>query len=930
MNARKMLAIFMVLALLVPLFAVPVSAAPDVPGDVTAVVIAKPTTGSPVATFPGDTVEINYTTDGTGDGEVKIWLGGTTYLLAAFNVTLPVTAGKVNVTMPAGAIDGYWDLTVEAKNVAQSNWVSKTEKSSVIMDAVGAKALIQPNCGETISIATPYEIKWDPAEIHWAAPDLVGIKLELWVNGVFHSVIASGEANDGSYMWTPLGVVTTAAKVKLIAVHSTGATSIDESECPFTIFGVDITPPTVTLTVPPDVLTGWINTSPFTVKATAADPDSGIEFVEFYYSLNGTTWTLIGKDIATPYEMPWTISGIADGTKVWVKAMAQNGVGSSAEDVNPDPTNANAWLKVDLSKPAVTLDVPAEGAFVSGAVGLTLMATASDAHSKIASVQFQWSADGTTWNNIGAAVTVAPYSIWWSDPALNDATFWFRAVATNGAGLSANDANAVIVDSTPPTAAWLDLLAPDQLGTGLKIGMPYTIKWDAHGLADTNLLANPITLVLHQLPVGSATWTETVIASGLANTGSYPWTIAGVPGQSYVCVHVFDKAGNNIADCGAEFTMFAEDTTPPAVAITSPANGAWVKGLAVNVAASATDAESGILEVRFDKSQTAVAPFVWGWFATDSAAPYTAATTGVDGKLMLRATAKNGIGLETTSATVTVYLDNTAPTAQLVQPTDWDVISGAAYEFFAEGNDYGGSGVAKIVFQMTPYNNGCGATWTTMGTLTAEPWKLVWDSTKVANGYYCFGLIATDKVGWEGPRTVRYAEVLNSYSVNLVPGWQLISTPVLPYDTDIAKVMAGLPVKQVATFVWSGGKLVQQTWLPGVGGTLKTFKDGQGYWVEMNKAATLEVKGRILNAPPAPLPSYGVSAGWNLIGYTCNYNWGSGWDSAWADDYLGSVWTNTQALYGYDAMYDYYVETDWMQSGEGYWLAVTAPGTIYP
>ena len=107
---------------------------------------------------------------------------------------------------------------------------------------------------------------------------------------------------------------------------------------------------------------------------------------------------------------------------------------------------------------------------------------------------------------------------------------------------------------------------------------------------------------------------------------------------------------------------------------------------------------------------------------------------------------------------------------------------------------------------------------------------------------------------------------------------------------------------------------------------MKTFKDGQGYWVEMPNNATLMVKGRYLSAPPSVLPSYSQSTGWNLIGYTARYNM----TNEPAAAYLGSLAGSAEANYAYNADGDYYYQTDSYDAGLGYWLALSKAGTVYP
>ncbi len=818
-------------------------------------------------------------------------------------------AKTINLTIPVGTAEGQWDLTVEAKATGQANWFAAVQPTSIVVDnsapVVPANTLLQPNGGEYLHVGDAYNITWDAAKIVEA--NLAGIDLELWVAGAFHSKIATGLGNTGTYAWTVPAMVTQQAKVKLVVTDKAGSMGSDMSDKDFTIFNTDDSPPMVNVTAPPD--NAYLVNSSVTVSADASDAESGITKVVFEYSKdNGATWAAIGTDVAAPYTMSWNLAGFADGTKLIVKATAHNGAGAFASDTN-------GGLVIDRGKPAVTLTAPANGALLGAS--FEVKADASDVGSGIQGVTFYYSIDsGVTWVALGAADTTAPYSAAFSAPwaAADSTAVWFKASAVDNAGWSNESGiNKVTVDNKAPAIKATTLTQPNG-GEGLQIGTAYTIKWTKADITDTNLAASPITLWLTQ--DGGVTFTQ--IDGALGNTGSFNWTVAGIPSpNSWVKIMATDKVGNQSSDMSdAAFTIFAVDNTPPAASVASPAAGAWITGVKL-VKANAADAESGIVQVTFfaDHGVWAVNP--------DTVAPYedNLDTTGYNGALKLWVVAKNGVGMETTSAVVTVNVDNTAPTVSLTQPVGGNLISGTAYEFAADAAD-GGSGVASVLFEVQP---NCQGGWTALGTATAAPFKITYNTANLPDGTHCFRATATDKVGLSTMSSVVTADIKNTFSIVLKTGWNLISTPLVPYDTNIAAVMNGLAVKQVATFVWSSGKLVQQTYIPGAGGTLKTFHDGQGYWVEMKSGGTLVVKGRYLAAPPNVLPSYAESVGWNLIGFTARYNMAN--ESA--NEYLGSLAGAAEANYRWNTA-GYYEQTWTYDAGFGYWLALSKAGTIYP
>jgi subtilase family serine protease len=196
--------------------------------------------------------------------------------------------------------------------------------------------------------------------------------------------------------------------------------------------------------------------------------------------------------------------------------------------------------------------------------------------------------------------------------------------------------------------------------------------------------------------------------------------------------------------------------------------------------------------------------------------------------------------------------------------------------------------------------------------------------------------------GWGSPDVAHFvadiqpflapANAYPGYSISLVPGWNLISLPLIPANTAINTVFGGLALAGESSIIWSyqGGK-----WLAAVlsgtklTGTLKTAQDGFGYWVYMTTADTLWANGYIFLPPPATPPSYPLGVGWNLVGFKPEPTIGPEATLS----YLSGLGTN------YDSGHVYlYVNSSgaWTENptnlspGQAIWVYVTAASTLTP
>jgi hypothetical protein len=178
------------------------------------------------------------------------------------------------------------------------------------------------------------------------------------------------------------------------------------------------------------------------------------------------------------------------------------------------------------------------------------------------------------------------------------------------------------------------------------------------------------------------------------------------------------------------------DTTPPAVSVTSPSNGATIQGT-VPVSTSASD-NVGVAGVQFRIDGA-------NFGAEDTSAPYSVSwnTTGAaNGSHTIAAVARDAAGNRTTSATVTVTVSNapppdtTPPTVSITSPASGATVSGTT-SVTASASD--NVGVVGVQFQLDGANLGAQD--------TSAPYSVSWNTTTTSNGTHTLTAIARDAAG---------------------------------------------------------------------------------------------------------------------------------------------------------------------------------------
>ena len=187
-------------------------------------------------------------------------------------------------------------------------------------------------------------------------------------------------------------------------------------------------------------------------------------------------------------------------------------------------------------------------------------------------------------------------------------------------------------------------------------------------------------------------------------------TTAAADGRLVLSAVSLDYVGNRSAPSTRVVWI---DNGAPTVSIDAAAS-AFVATPTVNLAASASDAQSGVGQVRFEGRTSSAA--AWQALGSDADAPYrlTIATPAVEGDYEVRAVATDAIGNAAASAGSLRTIDRVAPAAAL--NTVPATVSGTA-SLSAVASD-GGSGVAHVEFQAAPSGTD---DWQTLATDDAAP-----------------------------------------------------------------------------------------------------------------------------------------------------------------------------------------------------------------
>ena len=392
------------------------------------------------------------------------------------------------------------------------------------------------------------------------------------------------------------------------------------------------------------------------------------------------------------------------------RAVFTNSAGSDTTDP--------ATLLVNSPAPTVTLQPNSQAVFEGQSVIFTAAANGNPAPT----VQWQQSSDGgTTWTDISGA-TSGTYSI--TDVPLSDNGFEFEAVFTNSAGTATtNPATLTVNPAVAPTVTTQPTSQSVPFGTGV------TFSAAANG--------EPSPSVQWQLSTnGGTTWTD------ISGATSDTYTIFAVPasdnGNQFRAV--FTNSAGTATTNPATLSVTAP---PPTTSMLLPATGATVSGDTwVDARASA---QAGLASVRFEVSGGSVSDQVVS-ASTDTTFGWLGAwdTTDVaNGTYTVQSVATDSLGQSTTSAPVSVTVDNQPLATTVLVPTNGATLSGSSTALDAIAS--GTSDITGVQFVI----NGVSSSYEASGPAVATiyGWIASWSLSGVPAGSYTIESVATESGG---------------------------------------------------------------------------------------------------------------------------------------------------------------------------------------
>jgi|GEM_PF-4209293 len=219
--------------------------------------------------------------------------------------------------------DGLNNVTVSVKDKAGNG--PTTASWSFIVDTIKptiqTTTLIYPNGGETLYAGSTVNILWNATHITDTNLGTNPISLYYTTDGTHWNLIATNEANDGSYTWIVPLVISNTVKVNITATDLAGNSASDASDADFTITYVPVLTTVDVTASPTTVYADGFSYS--TITATVLDQYGNsmagktVYFTTTFGTLNATS-AITGSDgkasvtLTSAYIGTATVTATAD------------------------------------------------------------------------------------------------------------------------------------------------------------------------------------------------------------------------------------------------------------------------------------------------------------------------------------------------------------------------------------------------------------------------------------------------------------------------------------------------------------------------------------------------------------------------------------------------------------------------------------------
>lgn len=384
-----------------------------------------------------------------------------------------------------------------------------------------------PNGGENWTIGSVQNITWTFTNLSQ------NVKIELnrtYPTGAWETINAS-TSNSGTYAWTVTGAATTTARVRISGV--TAISLNDVSNANFTISTSST--PSITVTAPNGGET-WLVGDANNITWTSLNLAENVK-IELNRSYPSVTWETITASTANTGSYSWTVSGLTTAT-------ARVRISGTVQTTVSDTSNANFTIGVR----SLTVTAPNGGeTWLTGDVN-SITWTSSNLAENV-KIELNRSYPGATWETIIASTPNTSSYAWAVTAPTSSASRVRISGVTHTAVGDTSNANFTIGTRT------VAVTSPNG-GEIWSIGTSQNLTWTSSNLTGA------VTLDLNRTyPAGG--WEN--IATGVANSGSYAWTVTG-PASTTARVRLTSVSYPTVSDISdANFTIAAANQ-PPVIA----------------------------------------------------------------------------------------------------------------------------------------------------------------------------------------------------------------------------------------------------------------------------------------------------------------------------------------------------------------------------
>lgn len=348
----------------------------------------------------------------------------------------------------------------------------------------------------------------------------------------------------------------------------------------------------------------------------------------------------IGQPVtAAPYTIQWDSSSVGDGLHT-LYAVATDSTGSAT---------ASVGVTVMGSLPTISMVSPAANATISGIH--TILANAAATSGTVVSVQYQL--DG---NNLGPAITTAPYALPWDTTTTSNGPHSLTGVVTDSGGRTNTSTVQFTVQQLEPPV--VTMTGPTTQSVSGTITLSATATSSQSTIQSVQFELVGIAPLNAAVPGPGPNFSTTFNVAGLPNATSFSFRAVAT-----------DQLGQTKASAPLTLTI---DNPPPTVSFTPPSGALSGK---VPLTANVTSPKGSVAMVKFKLDGVDL-----GSFVNTSGAVYMAEfDTGAipNGTHALTVVATD-VALQTTeSATVTVSVANGPPVFTITNPTAGSTVAGA-------------------------------------------------------------------------------------------------------------------------------------------------------------------------------------------------------------------------------------------------------------